>query len=342
MASPDRQQDNSLIEELFSDPQHFNFFKAVRLLERFNPGKEQLGQALVPAKEPVRFISKPKLSFQASDIADLSRPGLHSPAKMDTPFLSLLGVNSILPYWLTESAINRAKKKDRAQIDFYNIFHHRSVSLFYLAWKKYRLAENYKPGSDQAISGHLLSLIGLGTPGLVGKIGVPEESLIYCSGHLSRQVPSAMAIKDTVQYFSGTPVQIKQFIERQLPLPAEDKCRMGLANCRLGVDTVCGGQVWESQSKFRIILSPASQKEYRRFLPSGDLLAPIIASIKYLVGLEFEFDVRVEIPEKEINECRLGDKEQGSQLGWTSWLKSPNKAMTTKQNVTFRHSEIVN
>jgi type VI secretion system protein ImpH len=340
MAPQNRQQNSpvTLGEELFTNPHSFDFFRAVRLIEKFTPNKKPLGKALIPADEPVRFVTKPSIRFHPSDIAGLTRPGIRSVAKMDTPFLSILGTSGILPYWFTELAIARERKKDRAQTAFYNMFHHRQVSLFYLAWKKYRLAENYIPGDTGSVTGYLLSLIGLGTKGLTGRIGVPEESLIFCSGHLSRSIPSAMSIKDTVQYFSGTKVRINQFIERMLPLSEDDQTALGKRNSGLGVNMVCGARVWECQSKFRIVISPTTLKKFRRFLPSGDLLGPITASIKYLVGLEFEFDVKVELPGPEATECQLGSPTgKGSQLGWTSWLKSPDIPIQKTQSITFGH-----
>ena len=341
MAPKNRQQDPPLTlgDTLFTDPHQFDFFKAVRLLERFSAGKKPLGEALVPQDESVRFITKPSLKFHPSDIASLTRPGLKTAPKMDTPFFSLLRANGVLPNWFTELAIARERKKDRGQTAFYNIFHHRQVSLFYLAWKKYRLAENYTPGGTNSASSYLLSLIGLGTKGLTGKIGVPEESLMFCSGHLSRSIPSAMSIKDTVQYFSGTDVRIDQFIERRLPLSKEDQTALGQRNSGLGTNMVCGARVWECQSKFRIIISTTTLKQFRRFLPSGDLLGPIMATIKYLVGLEFEFDVRVELPGNKTPKCQLGGgKKKGAQLGWTSWIKSPRKPLKETQSITFGHA----
>ena len=339
MAPPKRQPDPTLSDTLFQEPYRFDFFTAVRLLERFSQDKTELGEALVPSEEPVRFVAKPSFRFQPSDIAGLTPRGIRTPAKMDTPFLSLLGVNSPLPYWMTELAISREKKKDRGQTAFYDMFHHRLVSLFYLAWKKYKLPENYSPGGTNSATGYLLSLIGLGTKGLTGKIGVPEESLIFCSGHLSRGIPSAMSIKDTVQYFSGTKVRVSQFINRMLPLSEEDQTAIGQRNSGLGTNMVCGARVWECQSKFRIIISPQTLKEYRRFLPSGDLLGPIIASIKYLVGMEFEFEVRVELPGNKTPKCQLGGKsKKGAQLGWTSWVKSPKRPIKETQAITFGHT----
>ncbi|MBW1746559.1 MAG: type VI secretion system baseplate subunit TssG [Deltaproteobacteria bacterium] len=77
--------------------------------------------------------------------------------------------------------MERNRRKDFSLTAFYDIFHHRLISLFYLAWKKYKFPVNYLPGAGDRLSGYLLSLTGLGTAGLTKKIGLSEESLI-CRG----------------------------------------------------------------------------------------------------------------------------------------------------------------
>ena len=69
--------------------------------------------------------------------------------------------------------MERVRQKDFSLTSFLDIFHHRLISLFYLAWKKHRFPENYLPGAQDRLSQYLLSLIGLGTPGLAGRLGLP-------------------------------------------------------------------------------------------------------------------------------------------------------------------------
>ena len=47
---------------------------------------------------------------------------------------------------------------------------------------------------------------------------MPEESLSFYSGLLSRQTPSAVSIESAVAYYSGTSVAVEQFVERMIPL----------------------------------------------------------------------------------------------------------------------------
>ena len=161
---------------------------------------------------------KPGLSFPPSDISNLQQTDSSGQATMEVRFLGLIGPSGVLPHWFNDLAVSRAQVKDFALVDFLDIFHHRLLTLFYLAWKRSRLAVNYRPGADDRMSGYPLSLIGLGTQGMRGRLGLPEESLIFCSGLLARQAPSAAAVEEAVRYMAGADAKVHQFVERLIPV----------------------------------------------------------------------------------------------------------------------------
>ena len=169
-----------------------------------------------------------------------------------------------------------------------------------------KLTVNYLPGARDRLSWYLLSLIGLGTGGLRGRIGLPEESLLFCSGLLASRVPSAAAVEAAVRYMAGAEARVDQFIERMIPLEPGDCTRLGGANASLGMSTVCGSFVRDCQSKFRIRLGPVGYSQFCRFLPGGDLLKPIFALVRYMVGIEYEFEIRIFLLAREVPGCRLG------------------------------------
>lgn len=342
MAPKKRQSATSLRKRLFKEFYSFSFFKAVPLLESLFPDKKPLGQTLVPGEEVVHFSVKPSFSFPPSDIANLRHADGRGPVNMEVTFMGLIGPSGVLPYCYNELAIQRAHDKDHTLTSFLDMFHHRLISLFYLAWKKHRFPENYQPGAKDRLSGYLLSLTGLGTPGLTKTIGLPEESLTFYSGLLSRPVPSAAAIESAVSYFSGTAVAVEQFIDRQLALSPEDRTRLGFANARLGMDTICGNYVRDCQTKFRVHLGPTRYSHFLRLLPSGDLLHPIFSLVRYMAGMEYEFEIRLFLKREEVPPCIL-DAEAPSppRLGWTTWIKSPGFIHEEDPYMTFGEKEMV-
>ena len=185
-----------------------------------------------------------------------------------------------------------------------------------------------------------MSLAGLGTPGLIERIGLPAESLAFYSGLLSRSIPSALAIESAVEYFAGTDVNVEQFIERMLPISSEDQTRLGAANSRLGVDTVCGSFIRECTTKFRVNLGPVGYDEFLRFLPTGDLLHPIFALVRCMVGIEYEFEITVFLNRDEVPACILGEETPAAaRLGWSTWVKSPDVTHEEDPSITFEEGE---
>jgi len=322
--APEKRQASSSLEERFEEEFYtFSFFKAVDLLEKLYADRKPLGQTHDPRQEAVRFSVKPGLAFAPSDIAGFLPPADDTPCTLEIAFMGLLGPSGVLSHWYNEVAVARRRQKDLTISAFFDIFHHRLISLFYLAWKKHQFPISYLPGSRDKLSGYLLSLAGLGTTGLRGRIGLPEESLSFYSGLLSRQIPSAVSIESAVAYYSGTTVAVDQFIERMIPLSPEDQTSIGAANASLGEDTVCGSFVWDCQTKFRVSLGPMRLDEFLRFMPSGDLLRPIFSFVRYMVGIEYEFEVRVLLKRDEVPPCILGADSPAPRLGWSTWLQSP-------------------
>jgi len=341
VASEKRQSDPGIETQLYNEFYEFSFFKAVELLEKFAQGKKKLGQTLEPGKEPVRFSVKPGFNFPASDIAGLSRSSDTEYAKMEVAFMGLIGPSGLLPNWYNELAIERQKNKDHAFVDFLDIFHHRLISLFYLAWKKHRFPETYEPGAKDRLSRYVLSLAGLGTSGMVGMLGLPRESLTFYSGLLSLPMASAASIEAAIKYFSGAKTTVDQFVQRDVPLEKDDCTSLGSANASLGSDAVCGTMITECQTKFRVNLGPMGYQAYKRFMPVGDLLFPVFSLIRYMVGIEFEFEIRIFLAKEEVPMCVLGDEGPGKTfLGWTTWASTPGYDFHDNQHITFQEIDL--
>ncbi|MGV8073229.1 MAG: type VI secretion system baseplate subunit TssG [Syntrophobacteraceae bacterium] len=337
MASQEREPHTSIKDRLFEEFYSFSFFKAVHLIESLLPERKALGQTLAPSEEAVRFCVKTGSVFPPSDISDLRQEDEKDPVTIEIPFMGLIGPSGVLPYWINELAAERLREKDSSLTAFFDIFHHRLISLFYLAWKKHRFPENYLPGAKDRLSRCLLGLMGLGTRGLAPRLGLPLESLIYYSGLLSRPVPSAAAIEAAVEYFSGATVRLDQFIDRVIPVSPEDRTKLGAANSSLGVDAVCGSQAWESQTKFRVNLGPMGYEAFVRLMPSGDMLDPIFSLVRYIVGIEYEFEIGVILLREEVPPCVLGAATPTSpRLGWSTWVKTPGVFHQDHPNVIFQ------
>jgi len=77
------------------------------------------------------------------------------------------------------------------------------------------------------------------------------------------------------------------------------------------------------QSKFRLRLGPLSYEQFLDFLPNGTAFPPATKLIRFLAGIEFDFDLQLVLKAIEVPACQLRTQGLGGPLlGWTTWLKS--------------------
>ncbi len=342
MAPEKRQPDTTLKDRLIEEYYSFPFFKAVQLLESIFPDKKPLGHSLLPSEEVVRFTSKPGFAFPPTEISSIECKDKDRPVNMEVAFMGLTGPSGVLPHWYNELVLDTVYHKNTGLKDFYDIFNHRFISLFYLAWKKNNLPASYRHGEEDTVSNYFRSLAGLMAPGLVERMGLPQKSLVhYYSGLLSRQIPSAVTIEAIVETFSGTTVNVEPFVERVIHISPEDQTQIGLANGQLGIDAVCGSVAWECQTKFRVNLGPMDYDGFQRFLPDGEMHHSAFSLVRYIVGIEFEFEIRVYLKREECPSCILGrEAPPYPRVGWSTWLNGPESTSQEDPYVTFEYTEL--
>ena len=131
---------------------------------------------------------------------------------MTVNFMGLTGHMGVLPRVYTELILSRLRARDRTLADFYDIFNHRMISLFYQGWEKYRSSVTYEREGQDRLSSYFMSLIGLGTDGLQNRMVVRDDSLLFYSGLLSQQQRSAVGLRGVLQDYFAVPVEVEQFV----------------------------------------------------------------------------------------------------------------------------------
>jgi type VI secretion system protein ImpH len=312
-----------IAELLYREPYRFEFFQAVRLLMRMSPERTVVGRFTNPADEVVRFGAHSPVAFPASQIQDLQQPP-DGPAQMRVNFLGLTGPSGVLPLMYSQLVLERLRERDRTLRDFFDIFNHRMISLFYQAWEKYRFPIPYERGELDPFSYHLLALLGLGTPGLQDRQAVTDDSLLFYSGLLAMHTRSVTALRQVLSEYFEVPVEVEQFVGAWYPVEVESQCSLGEGltySERLGYGAVVGDEIWDQQSRVRIQLGPLTLERYLEFLPGGDAYRHLKALASFFAGEEFDVEVQLILKRREVPVCEL-ETDAGQQLGWTSWIKS--------------------
>ena len=310
---------------LYAEPYRFDFFQAVRLLERISPDRKPVGRFVKPGTEVARFGAHPSLSFPASQVQSLTRRE-GKPPFLEVNFMGLTGPLGVLPHAYTELVMDRRAEKDTAIRDFLDLFHHRMISLFYQAWEKYRFTIAYERGERDRFSHHILDLIGLGTPGLQDRQDVSDDSLIYYSGLLAMGTRSAPALEQILSDYFDAPVEIEQFIGAWYPMDLENQTHIGEesgSSEQLGWGAVAGDEIWDHQSRIRIRLGPLGFAQYRSFLPGGAARRELDALTRFFTRQEFDAEVQLVLKREEVPPCELNEEgEAFPQLGWSTWIKN--------------------
>jgi len=290
MSTKSWRKSSSVIKQLTDRPYDFSFEQAVRLLERSTSLRitqsekancNPVARFMPPATEFIRFSTRQSLSFPAASIysvkASLKKAKIDQ-WKMDVNFIGLTGSNGVLPYHYTETVLKRLKVKDKSIANFFNLFNHRTTSLFYQSSSKYNFPVEYERKRLRSAENKddytkaMLSLIGFGTNYIENRLYTKDESLIFYAGLLTQKVRTATGLKQIIQNHFSIPVEIKEFIGQWQELVPDVRTRLpgikvdGQNNC-LGKSVMLGRKGWFAQGKVSIILGPLSTEQLHKFSP---------------------------------------------------------------------------
>ena len=169
-------------------------------------------------------------------------------------------------------------------------------------------------------------MLGLGTDGLRDRQAVSDDTLVYYSGLLAQRPRSAQALQQILADYFEVPVEIEQFAGGWYRLDPETQCRLSESSSEsgeLGFGAVVGDEVWNQQSRVRIVLGPLTLERYADFLPDGQSWEPLRAWVKFFSNDEWDFEVKLILEREQVPACTLGaEGAPGPQLGWVSWVKS--------------------
>jgi type VI secretion system protein ImpH len=313
-----------LEEQLRNNPTSFEFFQAVRLLERLHPDRQPVGFFTDPAQEVAHFTANPDTAFPPSEIHSLDLRS-DAPARIAVNFMGLTGPEGVLPYSYSHLVSERVRAKDRTLRDFLDLFHHRIISLFYRAWEKYRFGVAHERDQHDLLSGHVKDLVGMGAGRLQGRLSIRDDVLLFYAGLFAPHQRSAAALQQLLQDYFGVRVEVEQFVGGWYPLSAETQCAVGNdddASEQLGWGAVAGDEVWDPQARVRLRLGPLSRQQYDQFLPNGSAFQPLQTLTRFFCGGQLDFEVQLQLARDEVPACALGVDGPGSPLGWCTWMRS--------------------
>jgi type VI secretion system protein ImpH len=337
-----------LAERLLTEPYSFDWFQAVRVLERWArqvaPARPSapVGTDVTPDQEHVFFRALASQAFPAAPLNQVrDSPGGPSAGGRERPsgkpieaivtFFGLTGPEGVLPAHYTSLLMRRIRAKDFALRDFLDMFNHRALSHFFRAWEKYQLPASFEraalDGETDPVTQLIFCLAGYGTGGLRGRLTVPDAAFLFYAGHFAHFPRSATALEGLLTDYFGLPVRLEQVVGQWLSLAEGDGSRMpdddypDGRNNELGLSVLIGERVWDVQSRFAVRLGPLRYEQFRTFMPDGDGLRELVELLRAYVGPEFDFEVIPLLLPTDAPPCILASEgDTAARLGWNAWV----------------------
>lgn len=317
------------IDRLLNEPGRFGFFQAVRLLYSVS-GFDGRGTGARPG--PLRFTTPASLAFPPSELHSVTQTD--AATRVCVNFLGLTGPSGVLPRTYTELLIARKQvQRDQSAQEFFDLFNHRLVSLFWLAWAKHRPEIGRQFGFNNSVYRYLEHIVGLGTPALQARLHptkrgatpvkpLPSAALSYFSGLIAQRPHGERAIAQVVSAVVGAPVQASGCLGTWQDIAPEARTRLGRGNHRLGAGCVLGTRYWDRQTTLRLTIGPIDRARFNALLPRGARLPDIIELTRFLTGLALDLRIRLSLRADQVPPLRLGARsEDRPQLGWNTWLR---------------------
>ncbi|WP_404343658.1 type VI secretion system baseplate subunit TssG [Pseudoalteromonas mariniglutinosa] len=320
-----------MIKQIIAQASQLNFYKAVFLIENQlkKHGLEYrcIGYDCNPKQELIRFSATQKFGFPGNAITKLESTSYHDgleQVKMEVSFMGLTGCSGALPHFYSELVMQRLRYKDTTMRDFYDMFNHRLISLYYRAWKKYKPTLNYlKDDTENDPYSSILALLS----------GGKSCHQIHFSGLYSRKVRNAADLQNILTYYLSCDVHIKQLVGQWRPLKLEEQTKLASQNqyegqhARLGVDAMIGKQVWDIASLIEIIISPSEAEQTKRLLPRRDLFKLAQQIVNDYLGNAVQSKIIIKSNFNDLDAVKLVNNDY--QLGCNSFLAA-NKNQSHK------------
>lgn len=336
MAAESRRQDPAVIADLLAEPRAFEFFQALRVMQfaarsvravandaASNNGDMQLG-----------FRVNNSTEFPPAAIERLELAGNTNCPEAILNCIGLTGPLGVLPRRFTTRLIELERRDSPALSAFQDLINARVTQLFYDAWEKNHFPIAFEAfrrlgrrGTAETFYRALLSCVGLGMPALQERQDVPDEAIVYFSGHFSRSPRNPDALQATLRELLAIDTTIEPFIGRWLRVPGAQQTELNAAAAefesasRLGLNTVVGDEFWDIQSKFRVRVASLTYERYLEFLPGRRPLQHLAELTRLYCGPDFEFEVQLMICKEDVPELMMSESA-APRLGWTTILVS--------------------
>lgn len=314
--------------EILHDPTRFDFFQAVRELERIlvNSGAEPA----TAVRDHVRFLNSTSLGFATGEVESVSvdggapslqeasiGTGVGRQVRITPSFIGMLGVYGTLPLHYTEAVhAGSADGLGEARLAFLDALSSRLVSLFYEAWK----AQRFELAADEDSAAIKPRLRALAAAQNNEHLSCTVHKLqTYYAGLLRHRPVSSVVIEQVLSRYFDMPVEVTPGVETRHPVPVECQAQLGVSILSDTAPCVLGSHMHRRDMRCEIALYPQLRDKALEFSRWGAGAAELRKVLNLFAVSTTEFDVSVVVAREQVKGARLDGL---CALGLNSYLLS--------------------
>lgn len=269
-------------EDFYSELTQLPLFEAIHIIEEVLFRAEALiGGDALPKYEKINLKVNASLGYENSQLVDIE-PIENEKLSLQTNLIGLTGEQGVMPQHYSELALQRQKEGDTAMVDFYNIFNHRLISLYYRSWQLSQLVVQARSHAQNRRS-PLISC----TEALTGQV---SSLALHYGGLYASHSRSKGALKSILECLSGCDVRIHELQGQWLHLSKEDQTRLACSTlpegqfAQLGKGASLGAKVWNINAGTTFEFLPKRKNQVEMLLGNNPNLNVIKKAAVEFIG----------------------------------------------------------
>lgn len=330
MAANERSQ-SSCLGLLQQQGKEFNFFQAIRLLEK-----------VTVADQKIRFRAVNSEAFHSNFIAGIeqenSNLGSHIKATnritVSVNAFGLTGQQGPIPECYSEM-IRRATVAGKNGAEdpqaFLDIFSDKQIGLLYEIKKHFNPMLFNEIPTESSLYTLLSSISGFNTLNLFDRLPIERDQLAAFAPVMANRRTDYSLIRNVLKNFFGCNVTIipnqgawralPRRYQAQLTINSRPINSQSSSRAELGKGMGLGRKYWDNQAAITLLINVPSIEKCLAMLPGGQEHQTLSALITFLTDGKYFIYVTLKINWKDIPKSQL-NSECKLRLGQTSWLKN--------------------
>ncbi len=326
MGSETRGQAADLERRLLLEPQRFTMTQALRLLSFLNADTAEGVDAFL--RRNLRVVPWLSLAFPPAEVVSIEKKETDGKTSYEVvaPYYGLYSTMGALPTFYTEELLDEAREDESVSRDFLDILNNHLYHLLYAASRHGDLAIRTVENAGRSAEFVQYSLMGQAEDTLRD----PDLHALAIMDLLAQRPRSSVRLERYLAFALGRGgVCVEQCVERRAHVPKEQRCRVGLSGCRLGIDAVVGSEVADSTGKFRVHLWDAEPGEAEKYLPGRRGYASFRDRVERYIDAPYDFDLMLHPNGQAPSPTALGC---GARLGFYLGLKAVQSVRISWKN----------